>query len=116
GGAREDGRSPSIWDTFSHTKGNVKNGDHGDTACNSYHLYKEDVQHLKELGVDLYRFSISWSRVMPEGTGELNPKGVDYYRNLIEELIAHDIEPMIALYHWDRPQILQDRGGWESRE
>ncbi|MFP3491006.1 family 1 glycosylhydrolase, partial [Staphylococcus sp. SIMBA_130] len=72
GAANEDGRSPSIWDTFSHAPGNVRNGDHGDEACNSYHLYKEDVQHLKKLGVDLYRFSIAWPRVMPEGRGELN--------------------------------------------
>ncbi|MCA0983743.1 beta-glucosidase [Halobacillus yeomjeoni] len=116
GAANEDGRSPSIWDTFSHAPGNVKNGDHGDEACNSYHLYKEDVQHLKKLGVDLYRFSIAWPRVIPEGTGELNPKGVAYYHNLIDELIENGIEPMITLYHWDLPQVLQDKGGWESRE
>ena len=116
GAANEDGRSPSIWDTFSHAPGNVKNGDHGDEACNSYHLYKEDVQHLKKLGVDLYRFSISWPRVMPEGRGELNPKGVAYYQNLIDELIENGIEPMITLYHWDLPQVLQDEGGWENRD
>ncbi|TKD72249.1 GH1 family beta-glucosidase [Pseudalkalibacillus hwajinpoensis] len=116
GAANEDGRSPSIWDTFSHAPGNVKNGDHGDEACNSYHLYKEDVKHLKNLGVDLYRFSISWPRVMPEGRGELNPKGVAYYQNLIDELIENGIEPMITLYHWDLPQVLQDKGGWENRE
>ncbi|MCP3029840.1 beta-glucosidase [Halobacillus sp. A1] len=115
GAANEDGRSPSIWDTFSHTPGNVKNGDTGDHACNSYHLYKEDVQHLKDLGIDIYRFSISWSRVMPEGTGSLNPAGVAYYRNLITELLKYDIEPMITLYHWDLPQVLQDKGGWENR-
>ncbi|MDP4549641.1 GH1 family beta-glucosidase [Alkalihalobacillus macyae] len=116
GAANEDGRSPSIWDTFSHAPGNVQNGDHGDEACNSYHLYKEDVQHLKKLGVDLYRFSISWPRVMPEGRGELNPKGVAYYQNLIDELIENGIEPMITLYHWDLPQVLQDEGGWENRD
>ncbi|MDQ0483968.1 GH1 family beta-glucosidase [Guptibacillus hwajinpoensis] len=116
GAANEDGRSPSIWDTFSHAPGNVKNGDHGDEACNSYHLYKEDVKHLKNLGVDLYRFSISWPRVMPEGRGELNPKGVAYYQNLIDELIENGIEPMITLYHWDLPQVLQDKGGWENRD
>ncbi|WP_273834100.1 GH1 family beta-glucosidase [Guptibacillus sedimenti] len=116
GAANEDGRSPSIWDTFSHAPGNVRNGDHGDEACNSYHLYKEDVQHLKKLGVDLYRFSIAWPRVMPEGRGELNPKGVAYYQNLIDELIENGIEPMITLYHWDLPQVLQDKGGWENRE
>ncbi|MFK3960005.1 GH1 family beta-glucosidase [Pseudalkalibacillus hwajinpoensis] len=116
GAANEDGRSPSIWDTFSHAPGNVKNGDHGDEACNSYHLYKEDVQHLKKLGVDLYRFSIAWPRVMPEGRGKLNPKGVAYYQNLIDELIENGIEPMITLYHWDLPQVLQDKGGWENRD
>ncbi len=116
GAANEDGRSPSIWDTFSHAPGNVRNGDHGDEACNSYHLYKEDVQHLKKLGVDLYRFSIAWPRVMPEGRGELNPKGVAYYQNLIDELIENGIEPMITLYHWDLPQVLQDKGGWENRD
>ncbi|SDJ46617.1 GH1 family beta-glucosidase [Salimicrobium halophilum] len=116
GGAEEGGRSLSIWDVFSRTPGNVKNGDTGDHACNSYHLYKEDVQLLKNLGVDLYRFSISWSRVLPDGTGELNEEGVQYYSNLIDELIANDIEPMITLYHWDLPQVLQEKGGWESRE
>ncbi|RWZ58073.1 beta-glucosidase [Halobacillus fulvus] len=116
GAAQEDGRTPSIWDTFSHTPGKVKNADNGDHACNSYHLYKEDVSHLKELGVDMYRFSISWSRVIPAGTGEVNEKGIAYYRNLIQELIDNGIEPMITLYHWDLPQVLQDAGGWESRE
>ncbi|GEN52210.1 GH1 family beta-glucosidase [Halobacillus faecis] len=116
GAAKEGGRTASIWDVFSHTPGNVKNGDHGDHACNSYHMYKEDVQHLKELGVDMYRFSISWSRVIPDGTGELNPEGVEYYRNLIQELIENGIEPMITLYHWDLPQVLQEKGGWENRE
>lgn len=101
---------------FLHAPGNVKNGDHGDEACDSYHRYKEDVQYLKELGVDLYRFSIAWPRVMPDGTGELNPQGVAYYRNLIEELIENGIEPMITLYHWDLPQTLQDKGGWENRD
>ncbi|SEQ84417.1 beta-glucosidase [Virgibacillus subterraneus] len=116
GAAHEGGRTPSIWDVFAHTPGNVKNGDHGDDACNSYHLYKEDVQHLANLGVNLYRFSISWSRVLPQGTGDLNPDGVAYYRNLIQELLDHGIEPMITLYHWDLPQVLQEEGGWENRK
>ncbi|WP_226582706.1 GH1 family beta-glucosidase [Halobacillus litoralis] len=116
GAAHEGGRTPSIWDVFSHAPGNVKNGDTGDNACNSYHKYKEDVNHLSELGVDQYRFSISWSRVIPQGRGELNPEGIAYYRNLIQELLDHGIEPMITLYHWDLPQILQDEGGWEARE
>ncbi|WP_347861104.1 GH1 family beta-glucosidase [Salimicrobium sp. PL1-032A] len=116
GGAEEGGRSLSIWDVFSRAPGNVKNGDTGDHACNSYHLYKEDVKLLKDLGVDLYRFSISWSRVLPDGNGELNEEGVQYYNNLINELIDNGIEPMITLYHWDLPQILQEKGGWENRE
>ncbi|WP_028782175.1 GH1 family beta-glucosidase [Thalassobacillus devorans] len=116
GAADEGGRSPSIWDVFSHTPGKVKNGDTGDHACNSYHLYKEDVQLLRELGIDQYRFSISWSRVIPDGTGQLNKEGITYYRNLIQELIDNGIEPMITLYHWDLPQALQEAGGWEVRE
>lgn len=115
GAANKDGRAPSIWDTFSHTPGNVKNGDNGDKACDSYHRYPEDVQYLKELGVDVYRFSISWPRVMPEGKGELNRDGVNYYHNLIKELLDNDIEPIITLYHWDLPQCLQENGGWEVR-
>ena len=116
GAAAEDGRSASIWDVFAHTPGNVKNGDTGDQACNSYHLYEEDVALLDELDVDLYRFSISWSRVLPDGTGELNPAGVAYYRNLIQALHDRGIEPMITLYHWDLPQVLQESGGWENRK
>ena len=115
GAAHKDGRTPSIWDTFTKQPGNVKNGDHGDDACDSYNRVEEDIQHIKELGVDIYRFSISWPRVMPGGTGELNPKGVSYYRTLIQGLLDNGIEPMITLYHWDLPQILQDKGGWEVR-
>ncbi|MFQ3545795.1 GH1 family beta-glucosidase [Halobacillus rhizosphaerae] len=116
GAAAEDGRSASIWDVFAHTPGNVKNGETGDEACDSYHLYEEDVALLDELDVDLYRFSISWSRVLPDGTGELNPAGVAYYRNLIQALLDRGIEPMITLYHWDLPQVLQEDGGWENRK
>ncbi len=115
GAANKDGRTPSIWDTFTKQPGNVKNGDHGDDACDSYNRVEEDIEQIKELGVDIYRFSISWPRVMPEGTGELNPKGVAYYRTLIQGLLDNGIEPMITLYHWDLPQILQDKGGWEVR-
>ncbi|MGV2621949.1 UNVERIFIED_CONTAM: GH1 family beta-glucosidase [Halobacillus marinus] len=115
GAVEEGGRTPSIWDVFSHTPGNVKNGDTGDRACNSYHLYREDVRHLKELGVDLYRFSISWSRIFPDRTGIPNKEGVDYYASLVDALIAEGIEPMVTLYHWDLPQYLQENGGWESR-
>ncbi|KGX88095.1 beta-glucosidase [Pontibacillus halophilus JSM 076056 = DSM 19796] len=116
GAANKGGRRPSIWDTFSHTPGNVKNGDNGDEACDSYHRYEEDVQILKELGVDVYRFSISWPRVMKDDEGTLNPEGIAYYRTLIQSLITEGIEPIITLYHWDLPQTLQDIGGWENRE
>lgn len=116
GAAGEDGRGASIWDTFSKEAGNVENGDNGDIACNSYHRYKEDVQLVKELGADIYRFSISWSRIFPTGTGEINQKGLDYYHRLVDELVANGIEPMCTLYHWDLPQTLQDEGGWNNRK
>jgi len=116
GAVHEDGRGLSIWDTFSHTPGNVLNGDNGDIACDSYHRYEEDVELLKELGVDVYRFSVAWPRILPDGVGKVNQKGLDYYHKLVDELIANDIEPMCTLYHWDLPQALQDNGGWNNRE
>ncbi|MBB6636016.1 GH1 family beta-glucosidase [Cohnella thailandensis] len=111
----EDGRGLSIWDTFSHTPGKVKNGDNGDVACDSYHRYKEDVQLLKELGVSTYRFSIAWPRIYPKGRGEANRLGLDYYHRLVDELLANGIEPFCTLYHWDLPQALEDEGGWNNR-
>lgn len=116
GAASEDGRGLSIWDTFSKTPGNVRNGDNGDVACDSYHRYKEDVQIMKELGINVYRFSISWPRIFPAGTGEINQKGLQYYHDLVDELLEKGIEPMCTLYHWDLPQALQDQGGWENRK
>ena len=116
GAVKEDGRGPSIWDTFSHTPGKTHNGDTGDVADDSYHRYKEDVQLMKALGLTSYRFSVSWSRVFPEGTGQLNPKGLDFYNRLIEELLQPASQPFCTLYHWDLPQALQDKGGWQSRD
>lgn len=116
GAASKDGRGLSIWDTFSKTPGKVVNGDNGDIACDSYHRYKEDVQLIKELGSDIYRFSVSWSRILPNGVGEINQKGLDYYHRLVDELLEQGIEPMCTLYHWDLPQALQDKGGWASRD
>ena len=117
GAAREDGRKPSIWDTFSHTPGKVAHGDTGDVACDHYHRYREDVRLMAKLGVKHYRFSISWPRVIPDGRGRVNEKGMDFYRRLVDELLAHNITPHATLYHWDLPQALQDRyRGWESRE
>ncbi|KAJ9696516.1 hypothetical protein PVL29_008637 [Vitis rotundifolia] len=114
GAAFQDGRTPSIWDTFTHA-GNV-HGDTGDIACDEYHKYKEDVKLMVDTGLDAYRFSISWSRIIPDGRGPVNPKGLAYYNNLINELINHGIQPHVTLFHIDLPQVLEDEyGGWVSR-
>ncbi len=111
-----DGKSPSIWDTFSHTKGKVKNGDHGDVACDHYHLYKDDVKIMKQIGFNAYRFSLSWPRIIPNGAGKPNQAGIDFYNRLIDELLKKKITPWVTLYHWDLPQNLEDRGGWLNRD
>ena len=117
GAVKEDGRGQSIWDTFSHTLGRIRDHSNGDRADDHYHRYKEDVGLLKGLGVKAYRFSIAWPRVFPDGTGAPNPKGLDFYNRLLDELLANGIEPFATLYHWDLPQALQDRvGGWQSSE
>lgn len=117
GAVNEDGRGFSIWDTFSRLPGRVWNNDNGDVACDQYHLYKEDVRIMKELGLNAYRFSIAWPRVFPDGEGKPNPKGLDYYFRLIDELLKNGITPFVTLFHWDLPQKLQDKyGGWKSKE
>jgi beta-glucosidase len=116
GATHADGRGRSVWDTFSHTPGKVRGGDTGDIACDSYHRYREDVALLTSLGLNAYRFSVSWPRVQPGGTGPVNQKGLDYYRALLDELAEHDIAPALTLYHWDLPQELQDAGGWAARD
>ncbi|HTC69335.1 MAG TPA: family 1 glycosylhydrolase, partial [Acidothermaceae bacterium] len=116
GAVAEDGRTPSIWDTFSHTPGKVLAGDTGDVAADHYHRYIADVALMAELGVSSYRFSASWSRVIPTGAGPVNPKGIDFYARLIDELLARGITPALTLYHWDLPQELQDSGGWTARD
>ncbi|HEY7428690.1 MAG TPA: GH1 family beta-glucosidase [Gemmataceae bacterium] len=117
GAVNEDGRGVSIWDTFAHTPGKIKDGTNGDVAVDHYHRYKEDVQLLKAMGTTSYRFSIAWPRVFPNGTSTPNPKGLDFYNKLVDELLANGIEPFATLYHWDLPQTLQDQvGGWESRD
>jgi beta-glucosidase len=117
GSVNEDGRRPSIWDRFVHLKGKIIDHSTADVANDHYHRYKEDVQLIKELGAKAYRFSIAWPRVFPEGTGTPNPKGLDFYQRLLDELLANGIEPFATLYHWDLPQALQDRyGGWRSRD
>lgn len=110
----QGGRGPSIWDTFSHTPGKTHNGDTGDEAVDHYHRFPEDIAIMAELGVRAYRFSISWSRLIPDGTGDVNPEGVDFYRRLCLGLAEHGITPVATLYHWDLPQALQDRGGWPN--
>jgi beta-glucosidase len=115
GAATEDGRGPSVWDTFSHTPGKTNAGATGDVADDHYHRYKDDVQLMKALGVKSYRFSIAWSRLFPTGKGAPNPKGIDFYNRLVDELLANGIQPFATLYHWDLPQALQDNGGgWEN--
>lgn len=113
----EDGKGVSIWDTFAHTPGKIANGDSGDLANDHYHRYEEDVALMKHIGVTAYRFSISWPRIFPDGTGVPNPKGLDFYSRLVDELLSVGIEPFATLFHWDLPQTLQDRhGGWQSAE
>jgi beta-glucosidase len=110
------GVAPSIWDTFTHTPGKIRNDDNGDIADDHYHRYRDDVSSMKALGATAYRFSISWPRIFPQGTGAPNPKGLDFYDRLLENLLANGIAPFPTLYHWDLPQALQDRGGWETRD
>jgi len=116
GAVSEDGRGETIWDRFSHTPGKVVNGDTGDVACDHYHRYPQDIALMRELGVKGYRFSMAWSRVLPTGTGTSNPKGLDFYDRLVDEILAAGITPFATLYHWDLPQVLQDRGGWTNPE
>jgi beta-glucosidase len=117
GAVNEDGRGRSIWDTFSHTPGKIEDGTTGDRANEHYHRYKEDIGLIKQTGAKAYRFSIAWPRVFPDGTGAPNPKGLDFYDRLVDELLKNGIEPFATLYHWDLPQALEDRrGGWRSSE
>lgn len=115
GAFNEDGKTPSIWDTFSSIEGNVLNNDNGKVACDHYHRYKEDVAIIKDLGADCYRLSIAWSRIFPQ-QGKYNPKGMEFYKNLLKELKQKGIKASVTLYHWDLPQWLQDMGGFEIRK
>ncbi|MCX4656624.1 GH1 family beta-glucosidase [Streptomyces microflavus] len=116
GAVTEDGRSPSIWDTFSHTPGKIDNGDTGDVACDHYHRVPEDIGLIKQVGAEAYRFSLAWPRVVPDGDGPVNKAGLDFYDRLVDGLLEAGVTPFATLYHWDLPQVLQDRGGWTVRE
>lgn len=115
GAVHEDGRGPSIWDTFSHTPGKTYQGETADVADDFYHRYPQDVALMQRLGVKTFRFSIAWPRVFPQGTGTPNPKGLDFYKRLLDQLQSAGIEPYCTLFHWDLPQALQDKGGWANR-
>jgi beta-glucosidase len=109
-----DGAGPSIWHRFAHTPGRVLDGDTGDVACDHYRRSDEDVALMAALGLSAYRFSVAWARIIPEGTGRVNQRGLDFYRRLVDQLLEHGIEPMLTLYHWDLPEALDERGGWSS--
>ncbi|TXH36580.1 MAG: beta-glucosidase [Rhodospirillaceae bacterium] len=115
GAVAEDGRAPSIWDTFSHQPGRIITGENGDVACDHYHRYAEDVGLLAQGGFKAYRFSVSWPRILPQGKGAINRRGLDFYDRLVDALLAKGVTPWICLYHWDLPQALQDLGGWTNR-
>ncbi|GGJ39827.1 GH1 family beta-glucosidase [Deinococcus roseus] len=116
GATFEGGRSPSIWDTFCATEGKIIDQTNGEVACDHYHLWEQDLDLIKSLGVQAYRFSIAWPRVIPSGKGEINQEGLDFYERIVDGLIERGIEPHVTLYHWDLPQCLQDIGGWENRD
>ncbi len=116
GAAFEDGKGKSIWDVFSHVPGNVERDETGDVACDQYHRYPEDIKIMQELNLQAYRFSVSWPRIYPQGTGAINEKGLDHYDRLVDALLEAGIDPWITLYHWDLPQALHERGGWPNRE
>lgn len=116
GAVEEDGRTPSIWDTYCRVPGAIDNGDIGDLACDHYHRMPADVALMQELGVDAYRFSVAWPRVQPRGKGPVNPAGIAFYDRLVDELLGRGIDPWVTLYHWDLPQELEDAGGWPIRD
>jgi beta-glucosidase len=116
GAVKQDGRGPSIWDTYAHTPGKIRNGDNADVANDHYNRYRDDVALMRDMGAKAYRFSIAWPRIFPDGSGQPNSKGIDFYSRLVDTLLESGIEPCPTLFHWDLPQALQDRGGWLSRD
>ncbi|HEY6764802.1 MAG TPA: GH1 family beta-glucosidase [Candidatus Sulfotelmatobacter sp.] len=116
GAWKEDGKGESIWDRFAHTPGRINRGDTGDAACDSYHLWRDDIALMKAMNLNSYRFSIAWPRIQPSGSGPVNPKGADHYSRIVDALLQAKIRPLLTLYHWDLPQALEDRGGWTNRD
>lgn len=116
GASQEDGKSKSIWDTFSQKHGHIKDGSTGDIACDFYHSYAADLDLVKSLNMNVFRFSTAWSRILPNGIGSVNQKGIDFYHRVIDQCLEKNIHPWISLYHWDLPQVLQDKGGWMNRD
>lgn len=116
GAATMDGKSPSVWDTFSHKKRKIKTGENADIACDFYHRYHEDIELIREMNFDAFRFSLAWSRILPGGTGEKNQEGIDFYHRVIDSCLEKNIQPWVTLYHWDLPQVLEDKGGWTNRD
>ena len=116
GAAREDSKGVSVWDVFAHKPGKIRDNQTGDVACDFYHRYAEDVGHMREMGLTAFRFSISWPRIFPDGIGQPNPKGLDFYSRLVDDLLAANIQPIVTLFHWDTPLALHRRGGWLRRE
>ncbi len=116
GAWQEDGKGESIWDRFAHTPGNVIDGSNGDVACDHYRRWQDDIGLMQSMGLEAYRFSIAWPRILPQGTGAINQAGLDFYSRLVDGLLAADITPFVTLYHWDLPQAIQDQGGWPSRD
>lgn len=116
GAWNEDGKGESIWDRFSHTHGKVTNSDTGDIACDHYHRFQDDIGLMRRLGLKAYRFSTSWTRILPSGRGQVNPLGLDFYDRLVDALCAANIEPFLTLYHWDLPYTLHEQGGWNNRD
>ena len=116
GAVSKDGKGKSIWDRFTHIPGKIKNNDNGDIATDHYHRYKEDILLMKKMNLKAYRFSIAWTRILPNGKDSINQPGIDFYSKLIDDLLSNEITPFITLYHWDLPQSLQDLGGWSNRD
>lgn len=116
GAPNQDGKSPSIWDTFAHTPGKIKTGENGDLACDFYHRYAEDIALIQQMHMQVNRFSLSWPRIIPTGRGAVNPRGLDFYERVIDRTLELGLQPWVTLYHWDLPQVLEDQGGWTNRD